>query len=155
MLWNRKFENGIVEFWLSSNPYRDTNQNLGTQLARIINRAGMTPWPKLFHNLWATRPTELTERLPKQVVCARLGNTPEVADDHYLQVTEDHYETAAQIPAQSAAERVCQRETAFPAERRKVTGANDLHLSSIHIKTYDYPQGDSKQTTHLLCHQRI
>jgi integrase len=125
------------------NRYCDTNQNLRTRLARIVRRAGLTPWPKLFHNLRASRQTELTERYPIHVVCAWLGNTAAVAAEHYLQVTEAHYEQAAQIPAQSAAGRVCQRETAFPAENRNVADANDLHLKSIPVKTYDYPQGDS------------
>jgi integrase len=149
------------------NRYRDTNQNLRSQLARIVRRAGLTPWPKLFQNLRTSRQNELTERFPRhvvrawvgeppehvgrarlgdtpeQVVCAWLGNTPAVADEHYLQVMEDHYEKAAQIPAQSAAERVCQQETAVPAEIPNVRSDKDLHVKSIPDKTYDYPQGDS------------
>ena len=34
--------------------YRQRNSNLRTQLLRIIDRAGMTFWTKLFHNLRAT-----------------------------------------------------------------------------------------------------
>jgi integrase len=41
------------------NHYRDCNQNMRSQLQRIIRRAGLEPWPKLFHNLRATRETEL------------------------------------------------------------------------------------------------
>lgn len=33
--------------------YRDRNANLRTQLLRIIELAGVKPWPKLFHNLRA------------------------------------------------------------------------------------------------------
>jgi hypothetical protein len=44
--------------------YRDSNANLRTQLYRIILRAGLVPWPKLFHNLRSTRETELAERFP-------------------------------------------------------------------------------------------
>jgi integrase len=95
------------------NRYRDTNQNLRTQLTRIVRRAGLEPWPKLFHNLRASRQTELTERYPIHAVCAWLGNTAAVAAEHYLQVTEAHYEQAAQIPAQSGTERVCQQEKPF------------------------------------------
>ncbi len=39
--------------------YRETNQNLRTHLTRIIKRAGLEPWSKLFHNLRSTRETEL------------------------------------------------------------------------------------------------
>lgn len=125
------------------NRYRDTNQNLRTQPARIVRRAGLTPWPKLFHNLRASRQTELRERYPTHVVCAWLGNTAAIAAEHYLQVTEAHYKQAAQIPAQSAAERACQRETAFPPDMPNVRSDKDLHVKSIPDKTYDYPQGDS------------
>ena len=44
--------------------HRDANANLRTQLLRIIERAGLSPWPKLFHNLRASRQTELAERFP-------------------------------------------------------------------------------------------
>jgi integrase len=129
------------------NHYRDTNQNLRTQLARIIRRAGLTPWPKLFHNLRATRQTELAERYPMHVVCAWLGNTAAVAAEHYLQVTEAHYEQAAQIAAQSGTHKGCQRETAFSVETRNVLEDKDLHLKSIPVKTYDYPQGVSDSSS--------
>jgi len=84
--------------------YRDTNANLRTQLARIIKRAGLTPWSKLFQNCRSTRQTELAEEFPMQVVCAWIGNSQPVAAKHYLQVTEDHYRKAAQNPAQHPAE---------------------------------------------------
>jgi integrase len=91
--------------------YRDAKTNLRTQLCRIIRKAGLKPWPKLFHNLRSTRQTELAERYPIHVVCAWLGNSRAVAQEHYLQVTDAHFahaakgdEKAAQIPAQQAAE---------------------------------------------------
>ncbi len=37
------------------NRYRDGNANLRTQLQRIIAKAGLTSWPKLFQNLRSTR----------------------------------------------------------------------------------------------------
>ena len=50
--------------------YRDKNANLRTQLKRIIRKAGLMTWPRLFHNLRSTRQTELTERFPTHVVAA-------------------------------------------------------------------------------------
>ena len=76
--------------------YRDPNANLRSQLLRIIKRAGLKPWPKLFQNLRATRETELAERFPIQVVCDWIGNTPKVAMRHYLQTTDAHFEAATQ-----------------------------------------------------------
>jgi len=80
--------------------------NLRTQLERIIGRAGLTPWPKLFQNLRSTRETELAETFPIHVVCEWIGNSQAVAQKHYLQVTDVHFEAAkkaAQNPAQQAA----------------------------------------------------
>jgi hypothetical protein len=36
---------------------RETSKsaNLGTSMAKIIKAAGLTPWPKLFHNLRGSR----------------------------------------------------------------------------------------------------
>ena len=78
--------------------YRDTNANLRTQLQRIIRKAGLTPWPKLFHNLRATRQTELAEKYPLHVVCAWIGNSRAVAAEHYLQVTDAHFAQASAEP---------------------------------------------------------
>ena len=80
--------------------YRDVNANLRTQLLRIIGKAGLNPWPKLFQNLRATRQTELQEQFPTHVVCAWLGNSPRIAEKHYLQVTDQHFAEAAQFCAQ-------------------------------------------------------
>ena len=86
--------------------YRDSNTNLGTQLRRIIAKAGLKPWPKLWQNLRATRETELAETYPIHVVCAWIGNSQAVAQKHYLQVTDEHFE-AAQNAAQQAHAQGC------------------------------------------------
>jgi integrase len=75
--------------------YRDAGTNLRTQLQRIIRRAGLIPWPKLFQNLRSTRETELAEDFPIHVVCAWIGNSRAVAQKHYLQVTDEHFEQGA------------------------------------------------------------
>lgn len=82
--------------------YRTAGQNLRTGLSRIIRRAGLTPWPKLFQNLRSTRETELVETYPIHVVTGWLGNTASVAQKHYLQTTEEHFEKATQNPTQQA-----------------------------------------------------
>jgi len=51
----------------------------------------LKPWPKLFHNLLATRQTDLAKHYPAHVVCAWIGNSQAVAQRHYLQVTDDHF----------------------------------------------------------------
>lgn len=79
--------------------YRDGNQNLRTQFERIIHKAGTEPWERLFHNLRSSRQTELTETFPAHVVARWLGNTVQIATQHYLQVTEDHFRRAAKSGA--------------------------------------------------------
>ena len=80
--------------------YRDAEANLRTTFSKIIKRAGLKPWPKLFQNLRASRQTELEEEFPTHVVCSWLGNSPKVARRHYLQTTESHFEKATQKATQ-------------------------------------------------------
>ena len=80
--------------------YRDSGVNLRTQLSKIIRCAGPTQWPKLRHNLRASRQTELAESFPTHIVCAWIGNSLDVAREHYLQVTDQHFERALQNPVQ-------------------------------------------------------
>jgi integrase len=79
--------------------YRDPSVNLRTGLNRILRRAGLSPWPRLWHNLRATRDTELAAIFPLHVVCAWLGNSAAVAAAHYLQVTDEDYQRAAESAA--------------------------------------------------------
>ena len=88
--------------------YRSTNSNLRTQLERIIKKAGLKPWPKLFQNLRSTRETELAEVFPIHVVCEWIGNSQAVATKHYLQVTEDHFALATN-PANKALQKPVQQ----------------------------------------------
>lgn len=75
--------------------YRGNNSNLRTQFLRIIARAGIPSWERLFHNLRASRETELSASFPMHVVCAWIGNSEQTAKDHYLKVTESDFESAS------------------------------------------------------------
>lgn len=76
--------------------YRYHNQvNLRTRFEKIIKRAGLIPWPKLFQNLRSTRQTELAAEYPLHVVCAWIGNKAAVAAEHYLQVTDADFARAS------------------------------------------------------------
>ena len=66
-------------------------QTFNAQFGQIVKRANLTPWPKLWHNMRASRQTELGEVFPSHVVCASMGNSQQVARRHYLQVTDDHF----------------------------------------------------------------
>lgn len=81
--------------------YRSTTQNLRTHLERIIRRAGLDPWPKLWQNPRATRATELVQAFPAHVAAAWLGHSTVVAREHYLQVRDEDFQQALERAAES------------------------------------------------------
>ncbi len=80
--------------YLVSKRYRTGSQNLRTQFKRILDRAGVDPWEKLFHNMRATRQTELAAIFPLHVVCTWLGNRAAIAGEHYLTVRDSDFAKA-------------------------------------------------------------
>jgi|SaaInlStandDraft_1057018.scaffolds.fasta_scaffold26545_2 integrase len=70
------------------------NSNLRTSFHRIIHKAGLKPWPRVFHNLRASLETELIEQFPIQTVTGWLGNSPRVALKHYAMITDTHFDAA-------------------------------------------------------------
>lgn len=116
------------------NRYRSNEQNLRTQLQRIVIAAGLTPWPKIWQNLRSTRETELVEVFPVHVVCDWLGNSKAVAMKHYLQTTNEHFEKAKQNPKQSLSERASQQKSDFSRIQEKAGfDARCLPLSNAKI----------------------
>ena len=79
------------------------NTNLRTTFEKIIHRAGLTVWPKVFHNLRASCETDLMQNHPIHVVTAWIGNTPKIALGHYLQTLEGDFEKALKSGAESGA----------------------------------------------------
>ncbi|WP_407699851.1 tyrosine-type recombinase/integrase [Stieleria sedimenti] len=75
--------------------YRDRETNLRTQCHRIIEAAGLVPWQKCFVNLRASCRTDLEEQFPAHVVNGWLGQSSRIAERHYLQTTDAHWERAA------------------------------------------------------------
>ena len=81
--------------------YRKTNANLRTQLLRIMKRAGVERWERLFQNLRSSRETELVKEHPEYVVVAWMGNSTTIARKHYFQVTEADFEQAQRAKTDS------------------------------------------------------
>ena len=75
--------------------------NLRTGLEGILKKAGVSPWPKLFQNLRASRETELCQDHPLHVVAAWIGNSPTVAIGHYLQVLDSDWDKATSTTQKS------------------------------------------------------
>ncbi len=80
------------------------NCNLRTTFEKIVKRAGLTAWPRLFHNMRSSRQTELAECFPSHVVCDWLGNSEDIARKHYFQTTDDHFARAAKRRIKGEAE---------------------------------------------------
>jgi len=73
------------------------NANLRSEMLRLLRRAGISGWPRLFHSMRASRQTELQREFPLHVVCSWLGNSPRIAQQSYLLVTEEDFAKAAGV----------------------------------------------------------
>lgn len=97
--------------------YRKFDSNYSVLLNKLVKRAGLPTWPKPWHNLRSSRETELVEQYPQHVVCKWIGNSQVVAEKHYLQVTDEHFEKAVQKAVQQPAE--MRRKASQPRPMRK------------------------------------
>ena len=80
--------------------FRDID--LRTEMTRLLRLAGVSGWPRLFHSVElqegrASRQSELQREFPLHVVCSWLGNSPRIAQQSYLLVTEDDFSKAAGV----------------------------------------------------------
>ncbi len=114
LLLEARADAGESEFVVTR--YHDATQNLRTTFQKIVKRARLKAWPKLFQNLRSTRQTELCEEFPSHVVSAWIGNSEKVAKEHYLQVTDKHFERAAHVPD---AKKVTRPVTTNPHEQNR------------------------------------
>lgn len=70
------------------------------------------PSPRLFHDLRASRERELVGKYPIPVVTSWFGNTPDIAMQHDLLTTPEHFKAAVRGGTESDA-----RATQNPAQR--------------------------------------
>jgi hypothetical protein len=76
--------------------------NLRTTFARIVRRAGLEPWPRLFRALRASCESDLAREYPITTVCRWIGNTVAIAARHYVQVTDDDFRRASGVAKNGA-----------------------------------------------------
>ena len=132
-------------------PELNKQSNLRTGLERIIERAGVKQWPKLWQNLRASGSTGLARELPSHVAAAICGHTEQVAMEYYWQVSESDFELAlserrSKKAKQSAA--VCGGlETTGETDPLKTPGKSDIPCESEDIQ---WARRDSNPR-HLLC----
>jgi integrase len=65
--------------------------NITYGLRRIIERAGLKPWPRLLQNLRASCATDWAGEYPMHESAKWLGHSPTVAAKHYLQSKDLHF----------------------------------------------------------------
>jgi|GEM_PF-1212626 len=115
------------------------NCNLRTHLLRLLKRAGLEKWPRLFHNLRASFETELLEHFAGHVVAAWLGHSAVVMLKHYAQVTGEHFERAAggkKSGAKSGAD-VAQQGIAMDCKEMMIS--NKLNIKPLAVGLFANP----------------
>ncbi len=70
------------------------NCNLRTTFEKIIRRAGLEVWPRVWHNLRASCESDLAQAFPLPTVTKWLGNTPSIALKHYVDPTDTAFALA-------------------------------------------------------------
>lgn len=78
--------------------YQSKTANLRKGMLQIIEQAGLTPWPRLYNSLRASRATELAGAWPASVCTAWLGHNQTISEAHYQMVLDDDYSRAASTP---------------------------------------------------------
>ncbi len=68
---------------------RSSDVNLPTQMLKLIAKAGLESWPRLWHTLRASKATELSGEFPSHVCKAWMGHTDEVADKNHRMMTAE------------------------------------------------------------------
>ncbi len=68
-----------------------STKNCSPRVLVAIEKAKLTRWPRLFHNLRANAITDLADRYPLAQVCKWVGNSPKVAMEHYLIIRNYEY----------------------------------------------------------------
>ncbi len=127
------------EPWIISK-HRGAGVNLRTHLERIILRAGLIPWPRLWHNMRASRQSELMAEYDLTTACRWLGNSPSVAARHYAMDTDTDGSFQRAVGQTSAKpERALQNALQYTAE----TARNGQQAESHEVQDRQYLQGNS------------
>ncbi len=99
--------------------------NLRTSFGKLVKRAGLVQWPRMFHNLRSSRETELLEEYPVHVVAKWMGHDAKVCLKHYAQTTDEHFDRArggAETGAEVAQKQAQQRAADNRREMRPRSG---------------------------------
>ena len=70
-----------------------TAANIYNSFLRIVKNAKLKPWNRLWHNLRASRDTELSEVLPAHAVAELMGNSVAISQKHYKMIMPQQFES--------------------------------------------------------------
>lgn len=88
--WDAAEDGAVLVVPMAARP----TANLRTTAEKVIERAGVEPWPRLFQNLRASCETDWVQKYPAHVCAKWLGHSPMIAAQHYLQVRDAHFHDA-------------------------------------------------------------
>jgi integrase len=113
--------------------------NFRTTFTKIIRKAGVEPWPRLWHSLRASCESDLAQSFPLAVVTKWLGNTPSVALRHYVDPTEAAFTQATDwVPASGAKSGA--REARKAAQQSSVGNRDKVQLSTESAENEGFPR---------------
>ncbi|MFQ3594476.1 MAG: tyrosine-type recombinase/integrase [Gemmataceae bacterium] len=102
VLWRRQAVAEHHHLAKATRPTGWKSCNLRTTFGKLVKRAGLEAWPRLFHNLRSSRETELLEEFPVHVVAMWMGHDAKVSLKHYAQTTDEHFERATRAAESDA-----------------------------------------------------
>lgn len=95
-LFDERNERGDDSPFVLGAGYRQ-KENLRTRFARIIGRAGLEVWERIFHNLRGSRSNELFSHYPIPQVERWIEQSFDVARQHYLHSTPGEFKKAVEV----------------------------------------------------------
>jgi integrase len=126
--------------------------NLRTRLMRIVKKAELKPWPKLFQYLRASRSSELAKEFGPHVEAEWLGHSIDVAREHYVRASAADFEKAignrktAHKTAQQASDSTCKRSQ---PRRRAAKNPGEISIPRGSMQSSAPPRGLEPRTKRL------
>lgn len=101
-----------------------SSSNLRTTMEKIILRAGLQLYPRIFHSLRASCETDYhRELVPPTTYCRWIGNSPKIAEKHYIRYDETDMEAGINLVLTSR-----KAEPVKHGESENVSGTNTLEV---------------------------
>lgn len=75
-------------------PSLPSSVNLRNRFQRMMAKAGVAPWPRLFQNLRASFATDLVEHVPSHMAAAWCGHTVAIQQSAYMIQRDTHFKSA-------------------------------------------------------------